>query len=144
MTELLAHLFGDYVFQSHWMATRKRDSTLSCLAHVFVYGLMFLPLSPSTLAWSVLITTHFALDHWGLADYWCRFWGVGVEGFMTRRLRWWHYESQCRDRFFGLHDNGVEPPTPLPESPPWLATWLRIIVDNSFHLLINHLALSQL
>ena len=40
MTELLAHLVGDYVLQSHTMALYKTSESKWALIHVFFYGLL--------------------------------------------------------------------------------------------------------
>lgn len=37
MEQLLAHLVGDYLLQSHWMALNKRSSSLACVIHCTLY-----------------------------------------------------------------------------------------------------------
>lgn len=39
---LMAHLFGDFILQSDWMAVNKKKSSFVCLAHVVTYLLPFL------------------------------------------------------------------------------------------------------
>jgi hypothetical protein len=115
MPELLAHLVGDYALQNHAMATRKTSSSRWAALHVACYMLPFLCLTRSPAALAIIAGTHFLIDRFRLAGYWVRFWGIGVEGRLT---------------------GPVEP------APPFLAVWLLIIVDNTFHLAINHLALT--
>lgn len=44
MTQLLAHLFGDYILQSDWMAQNKTKRSWPALAHALLYSLCFVPL----------------------------------------------------------------------------------------------------
>ena len=121
--ELIAHLVGDYVLQNHAMATRKTASSKWAAIHVAFYTLPFFllmlsPIDGFSLPWSsaalaIIASTHFAIDRYGIARRWVAFYGIGVPS-----------------RFTG----------PIEAAPPFLATWLLIIVDNTFHLAINRLA----
>lgn len=113
-TQFLAHLWGDYVFQNHWMALNKQQSKLVCLIHSLTYALPFLFLTRSPIALSIIAITHFLIDHYALAKY-------------AVKLKNWN---------FAEGGNGFPPSTPL-----WLSTWLTIFVDNTFHLTINYLVL---
>lgn len=124
MIELLAHLVGDYVLQSHVMATRKTSSWLWASIHAMFYGLPFLLLA-SWPAWLVIVGTHAVIDRYRLAAAWCRWYGVGFPGIWHRLIEW-----DFKKLF--------EPP------PPFLGVWLVIIVDNTAHLAINHFALAWL
>ena len=42
MEQLIAHLFGDYVFQNDWMAQNKTSSDWAAVVHAVVYTLPFL------------------------------------------------------------------------------------------------------
>lgn len=42
MTQLLAHLFGDYVLQNHWMALNKTQRWWPAIVHATLYMLPFL------------------------------------------------------------------------------------------------------
>lgn len=117
MPELLAHLFGDYVLQSHVMAMRKTSSWKWASIHAMLYCLPFLVLTQSPLTLLIIGGTHAVIDRYRLAAKWCQWYGVGHPGL-------WH------------RGEGFEAP------PPFLGVWLTIIVDNTAHLLINHLALS--
>ena len=121
MTELLAHLTGDYVLQSHTMALYKTSESKWALIHAFLYGLPFLLLVSDPWQWLVIVLTHAVIDRFKLADRWCRFYGVGHPGL------WWT-----------AADGEFQAP------PPFLGVWLTIIVDNTAHLAINHFALGYL
>lgn len=121
MSELLAHLVGDYVLQSHRMALRKTSESKWALIHALFYGLPFLLLVSGPWQWLVIVLTHAVIDRFKLADRWCRFYGVGHPGL------WWSAK------------NGE-----FSAPPPFLGVWLTIIVDNTAHLAINHFALGYL
>lgn len=59
---IYAHLIGDYLLQTDWMATRKKTSHKACVAHVAAYMLPFL-LTPFTW-WQLLLVAgqHYAQD----------------------------------------------------------------------------------
>jgi len=118
MPELLAHLVGDYVLQTHKMAVRKTSSTLWAVVHAFFYTLPFLLLTQAPLALAVIFGTHAVIDRLALARRFCEFYGCG--GFNGRV---WHDDAY------------TEPPT-------FLKVWLVIIVDNTAHLAINHFVLT--
>lgn len=44
MTQFIAHLFGDYILQSDWMAQNKTKRSWPALVHAFIYSLCFVPL----------------------------------------------------------------------------------------------------
>lgn len=119
MTELLAHLVGDYVLQSQPMADRKTTDIRWALIHAAFYTLPFLLLTTDW--WRLLIIggTHALIDRYRIAARWVAFYGSG-----TRASGVW-------SRF-----NTSAAPVP-----PFLAVWLTIIVDNTMHLFINHVAL---
>lgn len=130
MPQLLAHLIGDYVLQSHVMATRKTSSWPWALTHALFYGLPFLLLVSHAWQWAVIVGTHAVIDRYRLAGYWCRWWGVGFPGVWDR-IRFALY-----DRFGDGADQPFESP------PPFLGVWLLILVDNTMHLTINYLTLA--
>ena len=114
--QFLAHLVGDYLAQSHWMAVEKVRRSLPAAIHALTYGLPFLLLRPSPLAWAVIVGSHFIIDRWRLARY--VVWAKNLAGLR----RYWG-----NPRTTGYPD----------DTPPWLATWLLIIADNTLHLLCN-------
>lgn len=181
MSELLCHLFGDYVFQNHWMANTKTSSSAAALLHASIYALPFLLL---TLNWKVLLViwaTHFIIDRFRLARYWVDFYGVGKSGrvlaFVMRARGYVLGEVEVKPGCEVGGRQGAPPPvetrwvlatvfrktagdlvkpaernrrllaSSLPyvaDAPSWLGVWLLILVDNTFHLCINHLALAYL
>jgi uncharacterized protein DUF3307 len=127
--QLLCHALGDYVFQSHFMATRKTKSSWVALYHAATYGIPFLFLRPSLLAFTVIVGSHFVIDRWRLARFVVAFKNL----FLSSPAE---YERLSRE---------IDMATGFPKDcPPWLATWLLIIVDNIIHVLVNGLALRYL
>jgi hypothetical protein len=127
--QLLAHAVGDYVLQSHWMATEKTKRSEAAVAHVLCYALPFIfLLQPSRQALAVIVGTHFLIDRYRLARYVCWFKNWLAPYGRSGNLDW----KACAATGYP------------PETPPWLATWLLIIVDNIMHVLINGLALTYL
>lgn len=125
MEQLLAHLVGDYLLQTGWMAGNKASRSWPAAVHAFVYGLPFLLLVSTPSAWAVIVGTHFVIDRFRLPKYviWAK------EGLTGTLVPW----SQC-DPQTGMHK----------AVPDWMRVWLFIIVDNTFHLTINAMALRWL
>lgn len=92
MPQLLAHLFGDYLLQSDWMAQNKTKRGWPALVHALLYSLCFLwlcrvPVDYSGWSfvpvgnqrwtpWLVIFGTHFLIDRYRLARYvvWAKNW----------------------------------------------------------------------
>lgn len=113
----LAHMVGDYVIQSHWMANAKTSQWWPAVLHGISYGLPFLLITRSVLALAVIVGTHIVIDHWRLARYlvWLR------NQFAPRAWR-----------------PPLASPTGTPDTAPdWLAVWLLFIADNVVHVAIN-------
>ena len=66
---LLAHLVGDYLLQSHWMATEKTKHWWPALAHGITYTLPYLFITQSPLALLVIAGTHIVIDRYRLAKH---------------------------------------------------------------------------
>lgn len=117
--QILAHLVGDYLLQSHWMATEKTKRSAPAAIHAVAYTVPFVLLTQNPLALALIAGSHFLIDRYRIA----RFVNWAKNGyFITRR----------------------EPPTAtgyLPDVPPFLAVWLLIISDNTLHIICNGLAL---
>lgn len=160
--QLVAHAFGDYVVQSDWMATAKTKKSTAALAHVLTYTLFFVPLAatwgdvtwspstwvPTSVRWLVLLfiaATHFVIDRWRLARYVC--WAknflapkhievlhpeghpdAGKVSHLIRNAPW----AECSGTGYDT------------AKPAWMAVWLMIIADNSFHVVCNAVALAWL
>lgn len=119
MLPLLFHLIGDYVIQNDWMAQNKTKSNKAAAIHALSYAALFAFIAPSVAAWLVIFWTHFFIDRYRLATYWIRFWNrVPTEDAGP----------------FGYSKG----------KPEYMSFWLMVIIDNTMHLSINHLALAYL
>lgn len=116
--QIVAHLVGDYILQSHWMATEKVRNSIAAAVHAVTYTLPFAFITWSPLALALICGTHFIVDRWRLARFvvWAK---NGARGPVTAT---------------GYTD----------DVPPWLAVWLLIIADNILHILINGVVLWRL
>jgi hypothetical protein len=123
-TQLVAHGFGDYVLQSHWMAVNKSRHWWIALLHAASYTVPFLLLTHSPAAILTIWLTHAVIDHLRLARL--VVWARNVLG--GEPMGW----DECRA-------TGMPP-----ESPAYLATWLLIIADNCMHVVINAAAIRWL
>lgn len=114
--QLLFHLWGDFIFQNHWLATKKvlltKEGWLACLIHCVLYSIPFLFIASENAMW-VIFGTHFLIDKFRLAKY-------------IQMIRNWHFKG-----------NGTD-------APDWLGVWLMFITDNILHITINFLALTYL
>lgn len=116
MNELLAHLVGDYLIQSHWMAVNKVKAWKPAILHGLSYSLPFLLITNSLCTLFIIAVTHIIIDRYRLANY-------------IAKIKNWNWKTS----------NGYPE-----EAPIWLTVWLMIIADNTMHLLINHFALKLL
>ena len=116
MRRLLAHLIGDYVLQSDWMAAAKWRRTTegrwAAVLHALEYTACYLPLTRNPLRLAVIGVTHGLLDHYRPLPY------------LIHR----------KDRLLSPHGW----PAARPDEVPF---WLHILVDNCVHLAINEVAL---
>lgn len=103
MPQLLAHLFGDYILQSDWMAQNKTKRSWPALIHALLYALCFLWLCRVPVdysgwsivpvghqrwtSWLVIFGTHFLIDRFRLARYvvWAKNW-LGPKKFWYRSI----------------------------------------------------------
>lgn len=124
--QLLAHLVGDYILQSHWMATEKTKQSFAAGIHAVTYTLPFLFLTrdPGTL--SFICGSHFLIDRFRLARFIVWF----KNGYMFTLIP--HGFAVHRPTATGYRD----------DVPAWLAVWLLIIADNILHLICNGAALA--
>jgi hypothetical protein len=131
MTQLLCHLWGDYILQSDWMAKGKTIWWLPCLLHVSFYSAGFLLLRPSWRAFAVIIVTHYFIDRYRLARFvvFAKNWSP-AHWLRAGAPVIWYYKLT---------------PTGYPDgTPDFMAVWLLIIADNILHLTINFAALRYL
>lgn len=117
MLQILLHLIGDYLLQNDWMAARKTqfnlEGWLACFIHSIFYTLPF-SFFYSLQTCAIILVTHFLIDKFQLALYWIR-------------LINWRKQSTN----YGFSE----------KKPEWVALWLFVITDNSFHLIINYAAI---
>jgi len=105
---LIAHLIGDYLFQTNWMAANKVKEWPPLIFHSFIY---------TSIIWIISI-----LGFQGLSFKACIFIFVCHIVLDQRQLvKLWS------DKIMGLKDG--EP------------SWLRTMVDQTFHLIVLALAL---
>ena len=74
MHPFLAHLIGDFIIQTDWMAKNKKHSSFAALVHVLAY---LLPFIFTGLAWWQMLligVTHFAQDRSSFVAWWMRVW----------------------------------------------------------------------
>lgn len=121
--QILAHMVGDYLLQSHWMATEKTKRSLAASIHAVTYTLPFLFLTQAPAALAFIGGTHFLIDRFRLAR-----WVVWFKnGYAWRRVV-----------------AGPGGPTATgydADVPAWLSVWLLIIADNTLHIICNGAAL---
>lgn len=130
--QVLAHAVGDYILQSHWMATEKTKRSLAAGIHAVTYTLPFLFLTQAPLALAFICGTHFLIDRFRLAR-----WVVWAKnGYYL-----WRRDSVVPH--LNLH---LKPTATgyLDDVPSWLSVWLLIIADNILHVILNGVALAWL
>jgi Protein of unknown function (DUF3307) len=125
---VILHFVGDYLIQSNWMANEKVNRWLPAWVHGVTYTLPFLLLIQSLLALSVICVTHVIIDHYRLAKHL-----IWVKNFLAPR-------SYPQPTWAEASTNGGFSLS----TPPWMAIWLMILVDNTVHVLINSAALRYL
>ena len=117
MRQLIAHLVGDYVVQSQYMADtkvdRSREGVVWATAHAALYTACFIPLTRHPARLAMIGITHGLLDHYRPFP-------------KLIALR----NTKMSPRFMGAFPQQQVP------------VWLRIVVDNTAHLLINEIALT--
>lgn len=116
---ILAHLVGDYLIQSDWMAQEKTKRWLPAIVHGLTYTLPYILVTQSVTALAVIGGTHIVIDRYRLARQ--VVWLKNNVGPKRHRHPW----AECRAT--GYHES----------MPVWMAVWLMIIADNTIHLLIN-------
>lgn len=145
MEQLLCHLIGDYLFQSHWMATNKTRNNFACFAHVIFYSVPFLFLNPSVLAFIVIAGSHFLIDRFRLARF-----VVYAKNFLAPEEELFAkpahllYPGDQDDLRPEYQWKNCSKTGYSNDTPPYLAVWLLIIADNTLHLVINYFALKFL
>jgi len=124
MEQLIAHLLGDYVFQTSHMAENKVHSWPIAILHAFVYTIPFAFLTQSPLALAVIFSTHAVIDRYRLAHY-----VVMAKNMVGDPKNWRQFRT-----YTGFADN----------TPAYMSVWLVIITDNTMHIIINYLSIKYL
>lgn len=114
--QVLAHVVGDYILQSHWMATEKTKRSIAAAVHAVTYTLPFLLITQSAAALAIICGTHFLVDRFRLARFVVWF----KNGYLNEPMTATGYRDDV---------------------PAWLSVWLLIIADNIIHVVINGIAL---
>jgi len=122
---ILAHLVGDYLIQSQWMADEKVKRWWPAIVHGVTYTVPYLFVTQSFWALLIICVTHIVIDRYRLAKrvVWAKNWLFAPKG--AKRYSW----EECKETGFPPH------------VPPFMAVWLMIIVDNTIHLVINTAAI---
>jgi len=122
--QLVAHLVGDFLLQTDWMAREKFRNSLACRLHVVTYTLPFLIITTVPEALLVIAGTHFLIDRWRLPRF--LIWARNLP-FPGRRPF-----SECNRTGFSR------------DMPDHLSRFLYIVIDGSCHVLINGAAIFYL
>ncbi|HEY5785133.1 MAG TPA: DUF3307 domain-containing protein [Microlunatus sp.] len=117
MRALIAHLVGDYIVQTDYLALAKvqrtREGVTAAILHAVGYTACFLPLTRNPIRLAVIGVTHGLLDHYRPLPAL-----IHRKDVLLSPASW---------------------PAGKPEEMPF---WLHILVDNTVHLVINELALT--
>ena len=122
----LAHLAGDFLIQSEWMASKKTKQWWPAIVHGLTYTVPFLFLTQSPVALAVIGGTHIVIDRYRLARYvvWLKNW-IAPRG-------WNPPWAKCAATGYP------------PDKDAGFAVGLLIVADNTMHLVINSIALTWL
>lgn len=141
--QFMAHAIGDYLLQSHWMATEKTKNSAAAAIHAVVYTLPFLLITHSIAALLVICGTHFVIDRWRLARFIVWFKngpvaGIGYEEVVPafNRFAAVRHLRQPVILWKPVTATGYQD-----DVPAWLSVWLLIAADNILHVCINALAI---
>lgn len=117
---LLAHLTGDYLLQSDWMATRKTSAWVPAITHGITYTLPHALITQNPWALLIIGGTHIIIDRYRLARHL-----VWLKNHLAPRGQRTPPWRECTATGYP------------PDRPRGLTTALMIVADNSVHLIIN-------
>lgn len=128
---LICHFIGDYILQSHWMATQKTIRWWPAIAHGLTYTLPFAVLIFAThgvTGWTLLSLlviggTHVLIDHFRWAKH---------VGWLRNQMGPKAYRPGFSE---AMANGGFNASTPI-----WLSSFLLFVSDNTIHVIINFLA----
>lgn len=126
---MLAHLVGDYLLQTQWMADNKTLRWGPAVWHGIFYTLPFLLITLSIPALLVICVTHIIIDRLRLAKYVVWF----KNQFAPKSFRY-GWDSEANDKASGYPK----------KVPAFLSIWLMILADNIIHILIGVAAVTLL
>lgn len=121
---LLAHLVGDYILQTHYMATQKVNRWWPAIVHGLTYTIPYVFVTQDPLALFIIASTHVVIDRFRLAKH--------LMWFKNQFAPKAHRPSWAEAKANAGYNQDV---------PSWMSTWLMIVADNTVHLLINTLAI---
>lgn len=78
-TVLIAHLVGDFLFQTHAMASKKRSSSLWCTFHVLIYAIPLALVGCEGLLLYSICMEHWIQDRFSVARRWMQLVGQSSE-----------------------------------------------------------------
>jgi len=83
LSPFIAHIIGDFILQTDWMAVNKKRSSFVCTVHIVVYLLPFLVCDLHW--WQILIIgiEHFVQDRSEFVNWWMRWWKRARGGYGT-------------------------------------------------------------
>lgn len=122
--QLVAHLVGDYLLQTDWMAREKMRNSVACLVHCVAYTVPFALITQNTWTLLVIAGAHFVIDRWRLTRFYL--WARNIPFVRGRRM------SDCTDTGYT---------SDLPDS---MSRLLFLVADGTFHILVNGLAIHYL
>lgn len=125
MFGLIAHLLGDYVIQSHWMACEKTKRWWPALVHAATYTVPFAVITLDPVALLVIGGTHAVIDRYRLARHVC---------WLKNQVA----PAAWRPQWSTSSGTGYDPD----RAPSGMAVALMIVADNTIHIAINTAALT--
>lgn len=135
--QLVAHAVGDYILQSHWMATEKTKQHTAAAIHAITYTLPFLLITQSPVALAFICGTHFIIDRWRLARFVVWLKNGPFERITAGRLTLAGLEWRDRLKLKTVTATGY-----ADDVPAWLSVWLLIAADNILHVICNAVAIA--
>lgn len=78
---IFAHLIGDYIFQTDWMAKNKKTSSFACLVHVATYMIPFTVCGLDWWQWCLIAIQHFVQDRTQIVPWIMKMTGKKSDGF---------------------------------------------------------------
>jgi hypothetical protein len=66
---MIAHLIGDYLIQTDWMAANKKKSTVACMFHIITYMIPFMFCDIAAWQFYLIAAQHFLQDRWNFIPW---------------------------------------------------------------------------